>query len=319
MLRTVLAVATLGAAVAIFSCSASKLGGNGNDGGRDSASDACSGNVSPAICYPNCFGARIMEPEGGSCPANYTYVPPTCRPAAVAVGGWAPIGTCEQDGGTGGTGGAGGAPTGTAGAGGGSRCTGGTLIRAYCYRGCDGTFHAVPDSGSCPAEQSYNPGGCLPGSGDGFGPIPNSCGADGGCTSLPNDAAPAQIHFHSGERPSDAAGVGGTIVDGIYDWVGTEQYRSSESIAPITLVTTIRISNGGTQLEYVAGYPVAGGAASVSTALVWTLEPSGTQVTQTETCRAASLLAFPRTQDYTATPTTLMLSDPTQVVRYSRR
>lgn len=193
----------------------------------------------------------------------------------------------------------------------------GLLVIAQCTRFCDGTFRAVPSSGVCPPDQFYERPACLAPSTDGMGPPkPNSCGADGGCTTLANDAPSSPVRFHSGEGPADALGAGGVIADGVYDLVSTDVYRSSDSSSPSRIVNTIRVSNSGTQIEQVWGYE---GTNQIVASWAATLAVSGPQVTVMETCRLNDWLRPPTTEEYTATPTALMLSTPTQVVRYSRR
>lgn len=214
---------------------------------------------------------------------------------------------------------------------------GGLLVPARCIRRCDGS-QTQPSGQSCPTGYTYVASYCTYGS-VGF-PVINTCGDDGGtsdagptpydagpttgvdgtgagqaCTDLVNDAPPAPVRFHSGDRTADTLGAGGTIVDGIYDLNAVDIYRSSDLDANSTSVTTIRISNGGTRIEYVAGQPGDGGIGSVEATLVGTLAASGTQVTETWICPAPSTV----TEDYTATATRLMLSNPLYVKRYVRR
>jgi len=143
--------------------------------------------------------------------------------------------------------------------------------------------------------------------------------AGGLCTDLLNDSAPAPVTFHSGDRPADALGAGGVIVDGVYGLVSTDIYRSSDADPPASEVTTIRISNGGTRMEYVSGFGEDGGADNPAVAFVRTLAVSGTTVTETETCRFLGGLQPPVTEDFTATPTTFMLANNLYVNRYRLR
>jgi hypothetical protein len=406
MLRTLLAVGSMGAAIAIFSCSGGNLGGNGNDAGPNDCP-----RVVPASCYRACNGS-YLPPNGGSCPAGYVYIASYC--AYGAVDGSGPvIDTCGDDGGADGVG----------------ECVGGTMIAASCYRTCDGASTTV-DGGTCPAGFNYIPSACVYGSIDGRGPVPNTCGADaaagtggvgghatggvggaasvdagctgrfipeycvhlctgasyappdggvcpngdlhvssvclpagsfsdgwgptpsacgdgaagaggtssstagrggngtggsgtggsgGACTTLANDAPTSPVHFHSGDRTAADLGAGGVIVDGIYDLNSSDIYRSSDSTPATTAVATIRISNGGTRMEYVSGGIGDAGVNTIEVAFVRTLATSGTQVTETEICRANDAVQAETVEDYTATSTRLMLSNPLYVKRFVKR
>src|SRR3954466_6639808 len=93
MLRTVLAVGSMGAAVAIFSCTSGTL----VSGVPDASTDACAGRVVPATCVRRCDGAHV-DPTGGSCPGGYTYVGSYCTSGGSDGGGPVPN-SCGDDGG----------------------------------------------------------------------------------------------------------------------------------------------------------------------------------------------------------------------------
>src|SRR5512138_3459895 len=114
MLRTVLAVIAMGAAVAIFSCSEGKLtggndagarGGAGGTGGtagtggpNDASSDACPGTYVPATCFRACDGANTA-PVGNSCPAGYIYSAEVCYSQHIGIDGTGAIpGNCTDGG-----------------------------------------------------------------------------------------------------------------------------------------------------------------------------------------------------------------------------
>ena len=184
----------------------------------------------------------------------------------------------------------------------------------------------------------YFPSVCFHGGVDGRGPVTNTCGADaapgaggagghasggegGGAscaTDLRNDAPVSPVRFHSGDRPADALGAGGVIVDGVYDLVSTDIYRSSDANPSSTVVTTIRISNSGTRMEYVTGNDASdggggSGGGNIASTNVLRLATSGTQLTGTSNC------GLDDNEDYTATSTRLMLSNPLYVKRYVKR
>jgi len=313
MLRTVLAVLAMAAAVAIFSCSGAKLGGDGKDAAVDAPPDACTGTSASAYCYRRCDGST-MPASGGGCPAGYTYIPPACWPAGTYLDGWGPVtNTCGDDGGIDAPDAAPDvAPDASPMDARADACQG-TFVPAYCYRSCDGTYHPVEAGNTCAPGESYNAPACYTYT-DGAGPITNTCGTDagGGCTDLANDAPPVPVHAHIGDRPAADLGAGGVIADGIYNLVSADFYRYGG--IDFTAVNTIRISNGGGRMEYVWGY----GTATPSVVKEQALVVSGTQVTKTDTCGS---VWPPRvtTEDYTATPDTLMFSNPQQVLRYSRR
>jgi len=147
MLRTVLAIVAMGAAVAIFSCSGAKLGGDGKDAAADAPSDApsdaCAGPVSPAYCYRSCDGSTMLAASGG-CPAGYTYFPSVCYPAGTWLDGSGPVtNTCGDDGGIDAPDAAPDVAPDVAPMDARSDACQGTFVPAYCYRSCDGTYHPV--------------------------------------------------------------------------------------------------------------------------------------------------------------------------------
>jgi hypothetical protein len=317
----------------------------GDDGGADGLGACAGGTMIGASCYRSCDGASAA-PDGGTCPAGFAYSPSAC--VYGSVDGRGPVtNTCGADAGGHGGGGIGGSAAG--GRGGAGGCSG-TFIPAQCFHPCTGTYYPVPDAGVCPAGDEYTSSYCvLPGSwSDGRGPVPGACdggarggtggggiagagGAAGGSTggggsgglcvtglSL-DGASAAPVHFHSGDRPADALGGGGVIVDGIYDLNSSDIYRSSDTNPPTTSLAVIRISNGGTRMEYVAGVVGDAGVNTIDVTLVRTFATSGTQVTETEICRDGGGLQAEVVEDYTATSTRLMLSNPLYVQRFVKR
>jgi hypothetical protein len=318
MLRTLFAVGSMGVAIAIFSCSGGTLGG-GHDGGPG----GCQGITVPAACYRACNGS-YLPPNGGSCPDGYVYSPSYCSYAGGDGSG--PISnTCGDDGG--GDGATDASP---------DACLG-TMVWESCYRTCDGA-QTVPDGGTCPAGFWYSPSVCIRGSRDGSGPVTNTCGADGaagaggaggsgggnggaggggsgvGCTDLANDAAAITARAHTGDRPADSVGVGGVIADGVYDLVGLDNYRTIAE-DQWTASGAIRISNGGTRMESVLRDEYAGGF-SDSFKSTSTVSVAGAQIARTGLCPDAGSSG---SAEYTATPTTLMISNPLTVSRYLHR
>jgi hypothetical protein len=319
----------------------------GDDGGTDAAdANTCPGPTIDGRCYQQIDGGCTLERV---CPSGYRSFGTDCVPIGVPVDGNPVVpNVCGVDGGGGhGGGGAGGSSGATGGSGGTGGCNG-TFHPAACFHACTGAYLAVPDAGVCAAGDEYIGAFCVPfGSwSDGRGAIASACdgGARGGtggggiagaggaatagtggggntgtCTTLPNDAPVSPVHFHSGDRVAADLGAGGVIVDGIYDLNATDIYRSSDSSPPSTSVTTIRISNSGTRMEYVSGSVGDAGGNTVEVALVRTLATSGTQVTETETCRSNGDVQAASVEDYTATSTRLMLSNPLYVKRYVKR
>jgi hypothetical protein len=163
------------------------------------------------------------------------------------------------------------------------------------------------------------------GAGGNWGPLPggvdggSAAGSEGGahsptwaqCTDLEDDAPLAPVRFHAGERPPETLGCGGTIVDGVYDLVGADVYRSADS-PPLTSRITIRISQGGTELEWAAEDDY--GRFVRTLAMV-----NATQLLETETCRNGGDVQQPGISDYTATPSLLMLSNPLYVQWFALR
>lgn len=179
MLRTILAVVSMGAAVAIFSCSSGKLsdrndagarggaGGAGGVGGGpvDASEDACPGTFVPAVCYRACDGTQTA-PFGNTCPGGYVYSQSICFPGPVGIDGSGPItNTCGTDGG------GDAAPDGNPSDAQPDACTG-TLIPAWCFDNSRSCW-AVPsaDGGACSTGATYFPENCFHGAVDGRGPI----------------------------------------------------------------------------------------------------------------------------------------------------
>jgi hypothetical protein len=131
------------------------------------------------------------------------------------------------------------------------------------------------------------------------------------CTDLVDDAPVSPVRFHSGDRPPQTIGCGGTIVDGVYNLVATDIYRSSDGPSSTSRIT-IRLSNGGTELEWAADNSTARFVRTLAVV-------NGTQLLETETCRNGGGLQPQGTSDYTATPTQLMLSNPLYVQWFALR
>jgi hypothetical protein len=105
-------------------------------------------------------------------------------------------------------------------------------------------------------------------------PAPAPGPAPGECTSLTPGGPSVLTVFSAGDPPD--TGQGGTIVDGIYDLTATTIYKSSPTTQQFFDRETIRISGGGTRLEYVSE--------SSGSLIVENLAPSGSSLNATVTC-----------------------------------
>lgn len=160
-------------------------------------------------------------------------------------------------------------------------------------------------------------GGTLGTGGSGVGSGGTAGGGSGAtCTDLVNDAPPAPVRSHTGDRPASEAGAGGVIVDGIYD-LNSQDYYASAQEEQRTAVGTIRISDGGTRMEAVVRYEYSDGASALYKT-VRTLAVTGTHVASTFICPDGGGSGV-SDDEYTATSTRLMFSNPLWVTRYVRR
>ena len=260
MLKSLSAVASLAAAVAVSACVPGTLsGGGGNDAGA-----SCPGTMVPERCVRACDGS-VAPPIRGTCPASYVYSPAYCAHTTIEL----VTNTCGAD--------------------------------------------AAADGADASGDGGDGGGGAAGGAGG--GPVGGAGGATGwsspGCTDLVDDAPPAVQRFHMEVRPAEELGVGGELADGVYDLSVIDYYGTARSGTAPAITGTVRISNGGTRMEAVTWYEQG----NVVTAEVRTLAPAGTQVTETGTCP----IRGPNTEDYSATPTRFMLSNPMTVSRYVRR
>jgi hypothetical protein len=153
-----------------------------------------------------------------------------------------------------------------------------------------GAGQPVPDAGIDDTQKwDGGEGGVLP-------PQPQST-IDGGsappvavgCNDLVADGPAVLSVFEAGPPPN--LGQGGTIVDGVYDLVQDTIYESAPTSAQYFDSETIRISEGGTRLDYVS--------ASTGSRITESLAPAGASLNPTTICPGPGLSVGPY---YTATP-----------------
>jgi hypothetical protein len=138
------------------------------------------------------------------------------------------------------------------------------------------------------------------------------------CTTAANAATAIPFSAGVGTAPTPA---GGTVVDGLYEATRTEIYGGGTgSGRRITLVVT----GGGTRIFWVGEVLDAAGQAVVTSFRAdTTVAVQGTKLAFTATCVSATPSPIPAALDFTATPTTLVLSlangATTAVTTYTRR
>jgi len=196
-------------------------------------------------------------------------------------------------------------------------CSGGTLVGGS--PDASGGAGGAPSpgvAGTTAVAGTTGGGGTVGTGGSGVGSGGTAGGGSGAtCTDLVNDAPPAPVRSHTGDRPATEAGAGGVIVDGIYD-LNSQDYYVTAQEEQNTAVGTIRISDGGTRIEAVVRYEYADGSSALYKS-VRTLAATGIHIASTLICPDGG--GGGTDDEYTATSTRLMFSNPLWVTRYVRR
>jgi hypothetical protein len=161
-------------------------------------------------------------------------------------------------------------------------------------------------------------GGGAPTDAGGCVARPDLAAAAPACNTVTNGATAIAGTAAVGAAPTPA---GGAIVDGLYEATKTEVYGGAPSGGRrLTLVVT----GGGTRVLWAGEVlDATGTAVTLSFRADTAVAASGTKLTLTTSCVSTTPSPLPPALDYTATPTSLVLSlangSTTAVTTYTRR